>query len=118
MTIWFRIPMAESSAYQRLIELERKLLAIRWDIDEIRQQMQLIESQAMVRVAETRDERGSPLYSTQEVRRAAVTAQLAENDAYAALRDRRRELQREAELLVLDIREIQTTLPPEWPPEY
>jgi len=110
--------MAEHPGYQRLVELQRKLLAIRWDVDEIRQQMQLVEAQAMVRVAEARDERGSPLYSTQEVRRAAVTAQLAQNEDYAALRDRRRELQREADLLVLDIREIQTTLPPEWPPEY
>jgi hypothetical protein len=78
--------------------------------------MQLIESRAMVGVAEARDERGSPLYSTQEVRRAAVTARLAEDEEYAVLRDRRRELAREADLLVLDIKEVQSHLPPEWPP--
>ncbi|MGH8947141.1 MAG: hypothetical protein ACRDVL_13465 [Acidimicrobiia bacterium] len=106
----------ESRLQQRLIELQRKLLGVRWDLDEVDQQIRLIESRAMVRVAEARDERGSPLYSTQEVRRAAMTAQLAEDDDYAAFRDRRRHLKREADLLVLDIREVQTQLPPEWPP--
>lgn len=109
--------MADESVFQqRLIELQRKLLGIRWDMDEVDQQMRLIESRAMVRAAEARDERGSPLYSTQEVRRAAVTAQLAEDEDYGSLRDRRRQLKREADLLVLDIREVQTQLPPEWPP--
>lgn len=105
----------ESALQQRLIELQRKLLGVRWDLDEVDQQLRLIESRAMVRVSEARDERGSPLYSTQEVRRAAMTAQLAEDADYGALRDRRRELKREADLLVLDIREVQTQLPPEWP---
>ena len=104
------LAMSEESSLQRLIQLQRKLLPIRWDIDELRERMKLVESQAMVSIAEARDERGSPLYSTQEVRRAAVTAKLAENREYSSLQERRRQLQREAEVLALDIKQLSAEL--------
>jgi hypothetical protein len=103
-----------TDAEAKVAELERRLLAVRWDDDDVLSEMRVTEARVLVEVAEARDDAGRQLYATEKVRQAAVTARLADDSDYQTLRARHRELKRQEDLIILEINEIRPR--PSWPP--
>jgi len=100
-------------AEAKVADLERRLLAVRWDIDDARGKMRVAEAKALVKMAEARDDANRPLYPTEKVRQAAVTTRLSSDPLYQELQERYRELSRDEDLIILEINELRP--PPAWP---
>jgi hypothetical protein len=69
-----------------LADYERQRHQLHMEVEKLREQSRLISARIQVDVAIAKDDKGKPLYSNQNVRDAAVTVKLAEDEALQTLK--------------------------------
>ena len=74
----------------KLAELERRRNEIKQHQHEIRDRINVIRAKNLVEIAFGRDEKGKPLYPSQQVRDAALVVVLDDDSEYRTLRDKLR----------------------------
>jgi hypothetical protein len=75
-------------------------------LGEMREKIGLIQARLLLEVAQERDERGTPIYSNEKLREAAVRVRLAEDDAYQELHEEEKALRHEHEDLILELNRL------------
>lgn len=98
--------LAELLRRQR--ELEKRLRAIREKSDAIIKEIALISAKHTVAIGTMKDEKGKPLYPTQEIRRAALTVALAEDEEHQALKAKLQELLSGVDILEEQLHDLES----------
>lgn len=92
---------------KRIVELERKLQAVRWNSEDVRRQMHVIAARHTLSIAEeTTDRFGNLRYRNKDMRDAALTLALDGDEEYRALRARSRELELERAELTAELHQL------------
>jgi hypothetical protein len=91
-----------SETVDRIADLARKRHEIRKERDKILDRTGVIRAKLIIDIATTEDDKGKRIYSNQQLRKAALTLRLDENEEYQRLRKKLRELDYEQEALAIE----------------
>jgi phosphoglycerate-specific signal transduction histidine kinase len=86
----------------RLAELEKKRHELRRERRMTSDRVSVIRAELMIDIAKARDEKGKPIYSNENLRRAALTLRMEENEEYQGLKERQRDLDDELATLAIE----------------
>lgn len=86
----------------QLADLEKKRHEIQRERGMTSERVSVIRAELMIDIAKARDEKGKPIYSNENLRRAALTLQLEENEEYQRLKERLRDLDDELATLAIE----------------
>lgn len=91
----------------RLADLEKKRYEIRRERGLTSDRVSVIRAKLMIDIAKARDEKGKPIYSNENLRRAALTLQLEESEEYQRLKKRLRDLDDELATLAIEYKRLE-----------
>jgi len=91
----------------RLADLEKKRYEIRRERGLTSDRVSVIRAKLMIDIAKARDEKGKPIYSNENLRRAALTLQLEESEEYQRLKKRLRDLDDELATLAIEYNRLE-----------
>jgi phosphoglycerate-specific signal transduction histidine kinase len=86
----------------RLAELEQKRHELRRERRATSDRVSVIRAELMIDIAKARDEKGKPIYSNENLRRAALTLRMEENEECQGLKERQRDLDDELATLAIE----------------
>ena len=90
----------------QMAELEARLLDVKREQAQTSDRASVMFARAVLEVASAKDQAGNPIHSDQQVREAAVTLKLLENEEYQALKKRLWELDDAEKSLATEIKRL------------
>jgi hypothetical protein len=91
-----------SEIIDRMADLAKKSHEIRKEQLKIRDRTSVIRARLLIDIAMAKDDKGKPVYSNEQLREAALTLRLDENEEYQRLKERLRELDDEGQALAIE----------------
>jgi hypothetical protein len=91
-----------SETIDRIAALARKRHEIGKERDKIMDRTSVIRARLVIDIATAEDERGKRIYSNEQLRKAALTLRLNEDEEYQRLKEKLRELDYEAQSLAIE----------------
>ena len=91
-----------SELIDNMTDLSKKRQTIDKEQQPIRDKISVIRAKLIIDIGTAKDDRGKPVYSNEQLRNAALTLELDENEEYQRLKERLRELNNEDQELVIE----------------